>query len=289
MARIHFAPFVVLATMLACIPVMAEVDLSGEWVTRVHEDQIERLPGPALGDYLGLPLNAAGRMRADAWSASLLTLPEWQCRPHSSDFVWGSPSNLRIYKEVNPVTRQTTAIHLDWQRSMERAIYMDGRPRPPEEAARTWAGFSTGKWDGDMLTITTTHLKEGYIRRNGPARSEKATVTEHLIRHGDWLTAMIIVNDPVYLTEPMIRTIDYELDVHQQIPPYPCDVVREVERGKGSVPHVLPGKNTFVREFSEQWGVPFEATRGGAETMYPEYRKKMKGVMGKRPKSGGGD
>ena len=45
-------------------------------------------------------------------------------------------------------------------------------------------GGSTGKWEGDMLTITTTHLKMGWIRRNGIPRSDKATVTEHLVRHG---------------------------------------------------------------------------------------------------------
>ncbi len=32
----------------------------------------------------------------------------------------------------------------------------------------------------------------------------------------------------------------------------------------------------MLREFSEEYGVPFEASRGGAETMYPEYRKKLK-------------
>ena len=32
-----------------------------------------------------------------------------------------------------------------------------------------------------MLTVTTTHLKPGYIRRNGLARSEKATLLEHFI------------------------------------------------------------------------------------------------------------
>ncbi len=28
---------------------------------------------------------------------------------------------------------------------------MDGRPHPPEWAADTWQGFSTGEWVGDML------------------------------------------------------------------------------------------------------------------------------------------
>ena len=218
----------------------------------------------------------------------MMTLPEWQCRPHSADYIWRGPSNLRISKEVDPVTREITAFHAEWLRSVDRPIYLDGRPHPPEEAPRTWAGFTTAKWDGDVLTTTVTHLKEGYMRRNGMARSEKASLTEHWIRHGNWLTVMTIVTDPVYLTEPFVRTTDYELDLHQQIPPYPCEVVREIERGKGTVPTILPGKNTFLTEFGERYGVPFDATRGGAETMYPEYRKKMKGVIGKRPPQVGG-
>jgi hypothetical protein len=265
----------ILITLLAS-PLFAQVDFSGEWAPRFHEDQLERVPGPELGDYLGLPLSPAGRMRADAWSASLLTLPEWQCRPHSADYIWRGPSNLRISKEVNPITREVTAWHAEWLRSVDRQIWMDGRPHPSEDAPHTWAGFSTGKWEGDMLTTTVTHLKEGYLRRNGVARSEKATLTEHWIRHGDWLTVMTVVTDPVYLTEPFVRTTDYQLDTHQNIPPYLCEQVQEVERKRGEVPHILPGKNTFLKEFPARWGLAEEPTRGGAETMYPEYRVKMK-------------
>jgi hypothetical protein len=64
--------------------------------------------------------------------------------------------------------------------------------------------------------------------------------------------------------------------------------VREVERAKGVIPHHLPGTNTFVKEFSQRYGVPFEATRGGPETMYPEYRKKLTGAVAKRPAQRGG-
>jgi hypothetical protein len=267
-----------LVALLLAAPLCAQVDFSGEWAPRFHEDQPERVPGPELGDYLGLPLNPAGRLRADSWNASLLTLPEWQCRPHSADYIWRGPSNLRIWKEVNPVTREVIAWHAEWLRSIDRPIYMDGRPHPPANAPHTWAGFSTGKWEGDMLTTTVTHLKEGYLRRNGVARSEKATLTEHWIRHGDWLTIVTIVTDPVYLTEPFIRTTDYQLDVHQNIPPYLCEAVQEVERKKGDVPHHLPGKNPFLTEFPARFGLPEAAARGGAETMYPEFRTKMKGM-----------
>src|SRR5437660_911477 len=107
-------------------------------------------------------------------------------------------------------------------------------------AAATGVDF-TGRWEGDMLTIKTTHLKEGYVRRNGLPRSDMATLTEHWLLHGDVLTVATIVSDPVYLTEPFIRTTDYELDLHQQNPPYPCEVVEEVDRPKGAVPHRIPG------------------------------------------------
>jgi hypothetical protein len=30
-----------------------------------------------------------------------------------------------------------------------------------------------------------------------------------------------------------------------------------------------------LREVSEWYGLPYEATRGGAETLYPEYRLKL--------------
>jgi hypothetical protein len=267
--------FRALLTFVAVSTAFAQVDFSGEWAPRFYEDQPERVPGPELGDYLGLPISPAARLRADSWDASLLTLPEWQCRPHSADYIWRGPSQLRIWKEVDPVTRQITAWHAEWLRSIDRPVYMDGRPHPSELAPHTWAGFSTGKWEGDMLTTTVTHLKEGYIRRNGVPRSDMATLTEHWIRHGNWLTVVTIVTDPVYLTEPFIRTTDYELDLHQQIPPYPCGVVEEIDRPAGIVPHHLPGTNKFVYDFAPKYGVPPEAARGGAETMYPEYKLKV--------------
>jgi hypothetical protein len=71
------------------------IDLSGEWAPRFHEDQPERIPGPDIGDYLGLPINAAARLHADSWDASILTLPEHQCKPHPADYSPRGPANLR--------------------------------------------------------------------------------------------------------------------------------------------------------------------------------------------------
>lgn len=263
------------STVLVSVPAFAQVDFSGQWAVRYHEDQQERSPGGELGDYTGLPLNDAARLRADSWDASLYGLAEWQCRPHAATYMWRSVHPVRIWKDVEPVTGETTAIHANFADLIDRVVYMDGRPHPPEEAAHTWAGFSTGKWDGDMLTVTTTHLKEYIIRRDGVPTSDLTTMTEHWIRHGDFLTIVQIVSDPVYLTEPFIQTTDFALDVHVPDAPELCEVEEETDQPKGWVPHRLPGTTTDAEEFAKKYGLPVEAARGGAETMYPEYRKKL--------------
>jgi hypothetical protein len=271
-----FRLLAIITVLLIAAPAFAQIDFSGEWAPRFYEDQPERVPGPELGDYLGIPINDAARERGDTWQASIQTLDEWQCRPHSADYIWRGPSQLRITKDVDPVTRQITAFHAEWLRSVDNVVYLDGRPHPPDYAPHTWGGFATGKWEGDTLTVTVTHLKEGYVRRNGLPRSDLATVTEHWMRHGDFLTVVTIVNDPVYLTEPFIRSTDYELDLHQLVAPYPCGVVEEVDRPKGYVPSWLPGTNPDLEDFARKHEIPAEAVRGGAETMYPDFRFKLR-------------
>ena len=56
---------------------------------------------------------------------------------------------------------------------------------------------------------------------------------------------------------------------------WPCTVADE-SVAPGHVPHHLPGKNPFVNEMTNLFGIPVEAVLGGAETMYPEYRKKIR-------------
>ena len=93
-------------------------------------------------------------------------------------------------------------------------MYLDSRSRPPEEAAHTWGGYSTGTWEGDILRIETTHLKEDYIRRNGAMMSDEAEVTTWWIRRGDYLTWVTIIHDPLYLAEPLIRSAEDKLNVN---------------------------------------------------------------------------
>lgn len=269
---------IVLGCVLVGTPAAAQVDFAGEWEARYHEDQPERLPGPSLGEYVGLPVNDAARLRADSWDASIHTLPEWQCRPHPADYGTRGPANLRIWKEVETFTQQLIAYHthVQWQ-AQERTIWMDGRPHPPDDAPHTWQGFSTGQWEGHTLVVTTTHLKESYLRRNGVPRSDVATLVERWSRHGDFMTLASVVTDPVYLTEPFFRTTNWAVAPEQVMEPYPCEVGEEINRPEGEIPHHLPGTNPFAGDFARKFRLPEQAARGGAETMYPEYISVLNG------------
>ena len=270
--RLHTIGLALAAVSVIGTTALAHVDLSGAWGQRFHEDLPERGAGPEIGDYLGLPINAAARLRADSWDAGKWTMLERQCEPHPADYAPRGPASLRISSTVDPVSQDV----ITWDTTMmwmlpHRAIYMDGRARPSAYAQHSWQGFSTGEWDGDMLKVTTTHLKEGWLRRNGVPRSEKATLIEYFIRHGEYLTLVTIVKDPVYLTEPFVRTSNWVADAGFQLSPFSCIPTLEIERARDEVPHHLPGENPYLTEFAQRHGLPPEAARGGAETMYPDY------------------
>jgi hypothetical protein len=257
-------------------PATAQMDLSGEWQQKTHKDAPERGSGPDIGDYTGIPINDADRMRADTWTSDKWEQLEHECEPHPADYAPRGPGSIRIWADMDPHTMTVTEWHTEimWMQP-QRVIYMDGRPHPPEVAAHTWQGFSTGRWTSDMLEVATDHLKEGWLRRNGLARSEKAHMKEFYIRHDEYLTLATIIHDPVYLTEPFIRTSNWVLNPGYTPFPSTCIPTIEIAHAKGWVAFMLPGENPSLQEFARQYGVPIEAARGGAETMYPEYQVKL--------------
>jgi hypothetical protein len=270
----------VLAAGLAlATPAVAQVSLVGEWSPRYHEDQPDRIPGPELGDYTGLPLTDGARLSADSWDASRLTLREHQCKVHNGPYILHGPIQFRLSEERDLRTQQLIAIHEYLNTyEQERTIWMDGRPHPPEWAPHTWQGFSTGKWEGDILTVSTTHIKQEWVRRNGVPNSEKSTTVEHFIRHGNIMSHLIVWSDPVYLSEPLIRSEEFVLQERTSGNwLWPCEYVDEIiDRPHSVVPNYLPGRSPFDGDFAYRYGVPVEAAKGGAETTYPEYQQKLR-------------
>jgi cyclase len=256
----------------------AGIDISGTWYPLPFQDSGLITASGALAEYGGVPLNEAGRLYALAWNPSRIQGRQHQCMGYVPPYTYNQPGNLRFWEERDPYTQRLTAIKHYWQIAEgTRTIWMDDRPHPPAYAQHTWAGFSTGKYEGNALTVFTTHLKRGWIRANGLPQSDEATLVEHFIRHGDRITYLSVVNDPVYLDEPFSRTYTIgrsikEPDAWQ----YACDDGEQIlGRREDQVESYFWGRHPFAREFADKNKIPFLATLGGAVTMYEELLDRL--------------
>jgi hypothetical protein len=279
--RTHLSLLALVALLSAATPAFAQIDLSGTWASRNHEDFIERWPGPDVVDFTGLPLNDDGRAKALSYSVSQLSLPERQCLYYGATYTVIGPFGFKLWSDSDPVTSRV----ISWNMSgavdkSPRTIWMDGRPHPPAEAPHTFDGFSTGEWQGNTLVVRTTHMKATPLRRNGAITSDAAVMTEYIARHGDILTIAAVIDDPANLAEPHIISRSWQLDPTVQIAefPGPCNPGIEAPGlAAGSVPHYLPGANPFIDRMGQQYGIPQEAVLGGRDTLYPEFRKRLVG------------
>ncbi len=200
--RSRVAAALILLASIAPRPARAQenspIDLTGTWRWINHEDERDRNPGAYPGDYRGIPLNDAARMRADTYdeevNATSLLL---QCRPRTPGYQAKGLDPMRIDKMVDPVSRQPVAYRISYEKTPgDRVVWLDGRQRPSQYALHSWDGFSTGTFRGDTLEITTTHLKEGFVRRNGVPTSFRAMVIEHVSLEEPYLEWTFTVIDP---------------------------------------------------------------------------------------------
>jgi glyoxylase-like metal-dependent hydrolase (beta-lactamase superfamily II) len=289
------------ATALAQTDVAGDWDQAGGGIFGFQEEFLDRGGGPDLGDYAGLPINDALRYKASLYSPSWLTVPEHQCLPHPSTYQYRSPGGLSIVKEFDPVTQRLVAYHFFGSYGLARTVWMDGRPHPPANARHTYEGFSTGRWEGNRLAIETTHLKAGFLRRNGIAHSDRARMLEYFVRHDDYLTLVTAVDDPLYLDEPFVRSTDFRLDPRPNTRLaefggfanggdgegfgasdvfFKCAPTEEIAIERGRVPSFMPGANDNLDMFAKRHGVPLSAALGGSATLYPEFAQSLRGGGG---------
>lgn len=254
-------------------------DLSGMYTPDRDLDPGLGTAAGRLVDYGGIPLNEAGRMYALAWDASRITVRQQQCAGYVPPYMFVAPGNYRIFEDREPYTQQLKSISVYGQIAEgHHEIFMDGRPHPPAYAVHTFPGFSTGKFEGNILTVETTHIKRGWIRAPGVAQSDEATVREHFIRHGDRITIFSVTTDPVYLAEPFAKVqvlLRYTKDPNGWL--YACDDGEEIlDKTEDRVPAYPLGENPFLREYSEKEHVPLLGALGGPETTRPEFVAKLK-------------
>jgi hypothetical protein len=276
-ASIRIASVIGLALLLVLLGASraaAQFDFAGSWTPIGTEDvQNDSLPV----DYLGLALTEEGRARALSYDESQKSMIERQCQGWGASYSVLGPFGLRISTQTDAATNRVVSYTIDsWEDWNGLTIWMDGRPRPSEYALHTQEGFTTGRWEGGALAARTTHMKVGFIRKTGVPLTDEATIDWRFYRHGDVMTVVMIARDPVYLAEPEIVSKGFRLSPRPVDYRTPCVPGYEGREPGDGIPHFAPNQNPFADEFMKFYSLPREAVLGYPETIYPEYRKKIR-------------
>lgn len=221
----------------------APIDITGHWVSLITDDWVYRMITPAKGDYSYVPLNPEGRRVADTWDPARDTAAGEECKGYAA------PAIMRLPSRVHITWQDANTLKLDIDNGMQTRLFRFGNRAP--EGPRTWQGWSTAEWEisgntdrqmvfSDAVTslgqvprqgslqVDTTHLRAGYLRKNGVPFSEDAFMTEYynLITEEDgnqYLVIQTYVEDPRYLRAHFVRTMQFKREPDgSRRDPLPC-------------------------------------------------------------------
>ena len=140
-----------------------------------------------------------------------------ECRQGMPDAMF-DPVPMRISDEGDRITMEVL------EYNTRRTIYMDSATRPEPVPSPT--GYSTGRWAGETLVVTTTHVDWPYWSEWGLPQSNQSTIVETMSVSdgGNVLNHSVTVIDPAMYTRPftVARTRTWTPGV--AIPPYNCVV-----------------------------------------------------------------
>lgn len=196
----------------------APIDITGYWVSLITEDWRYRMMLPAKGDFPSMPLNAEGRRVAMAWDPEK-EKPADACKSYGAGNIMRTPGRLHI------TWADDNTLKVEMDNGMQTRLFHFGGWTPPGGEA-TWQGDSVARWEyagepvrggrgqagrGGDLEIVTTHMKPGYLQKNGVPYSGNAVVTEHFdLTHEPDGASMLIVTtlvvDPMYLAQHFQRS-----------------------------------------------------------------------------------
>jgi hypothetical protein len=202
----------------------AVIDLTGYWVAIVNEDWRWRMMTPAKGDYSSLPLNAEGHRVADTWDPEKDERDGNQCR------AYGAGNIMRIPERLHITWADDNTLQMDTDAGMQKRLFHFNGPKW-QGGPLQWQGDSVARWEkqvqfggdaayggpspgkGGNMEVITTHMRPGYLRKNGVPYSENAVLTEYynvFYPEGPqgtvYLTVTSAVDDPKYLSETFVTS-----------------------------------------------------------------------------------
>jgi hypothetical protein len=206
---------------------------------------------PDKNDYQFVPLNPEGRKVADTWDPAKDQASGNECKSYAAPAIMQVPGRLHIYWQDDNTLR------VDTDSGTQTRLFHFGGTSPANDAA-TWQGYSVASWEGDervdtrdgqggpiqdpngklvpgrvmrqadYLKVVTTHLRPGYLQKNGIPYSANAGLEEDFETFTDpysttWLTVTAVITDPQYLIEPLFTHAHFKkLPDNSGWDPTPC-------------------------------------------------------------------
>jgi hypothetical protein len=199
----------------------APFDPTGYWVSLVSDEWRYRMLTPPTGNVDYVPVSAEGRRAAEAWDPAKDETTGEQCRAYGAGGIMRLPARLHITWADD----RTLRMDID-NGTQTRLLHFGGRA--PASAENSWQGYSIAEWQfpaaargaappprAGQLKIVTTHLRPGYLRKNGVPYGAGATLTEYVAVLIDddgaqYLAATEMLEDPQYLAQPWVRTSQFK-------------------------------------------------------------------------------
>lgn len=211
--------------------VAAPVDFTGYWVAIVSEDWRWRMITPPLGDFANIPVNEAGRRIGERWDPAEVEASGEACRAYAAPAIMREPGRLRISWEDD------STLKIETDAGLQTRLFHFDDASPSGDEPLDWQGYTTASWeqrsvrvdnginlgvsrtvggDGRALVARTTHIRPGYLRKNGVPFSENAIVEEYFNRFDvpfddtEWFMVTTVVIDPQYLNSPWVTTSHFK-------------------------------------------------------------------------------
>ena len=197
----------------------APIDLTGYWVSIVTQDWRWRMVTPARGDYASIPITAEAKKVGDSWDPAKDEAAGELCKSYGAPALMAVPTRLRItWQDAGTLKIETDA-------GTQTRLFYFGEKRP-QRGAPTWQGESVARWErspaargaaakGGSLKVVTSHLRPGYLRKNGVPYSADTVLTEYWDVSADpngdqWITLTSTVQDGKYLREPWVTALNFK-------------------------------------------------------------------------------
>jgi hypothetical protein len=203
---------------VATARVDAPIDLTGYWVSVVTQDWRWRMVTPAKGDYASIPITLEAKKAGDTWDPAKDEAAGEQCKAYGAPALMAVPTRLRIsWQDANTLKIETDA-------GTQTRLFYFGDKRP-QRGAPTWQGDSVAQWErprgargvakGGSLKVVTSHLRPGYLRKNGVPYSANTVFTEYWDvvpgpNDSQWLVVTNTVDDPANLQIPWVTSVHFK-------------------------------------------------------------------------------